>query len=55
MREEMLRQGADLMVITAMDENAWLFNLRGGDVPHNPGENSINQSSKTIIEKSYSL
>ena len=24
------------MVVTALDEIAWLFNLRGSDIPHNP-------------------
>lgn len=37
-RKELDKQQADMIVITAMDENAWLFNLRGGDVPHNPGK-----------------
>lgn len=28
--------GADFQVITALDELAWLFNLRGSDIPYNP-------------------
>lgn len=24
------------MVVTALDETAWLFNLRGGDIAYNP-------------------
>ena len=27
---------ADAVLITALDETAWLFNLRGGDVDYNP-------------------
>ena len=27
---------ADALLVTALDEVAWLLNLRGGDVPHNP-------------------
>lgn len=32
----MQEQGADVHIMTALDEIAWLFNLRGGDVLHNP-------------------
>eukprot|EP00731_Ephydatia_muelleri_P035767 Em0158g7a len=35
-RIEMAKKGADVLVITALDEVAWLFNLRGSDVPYNP-------------------
>ena len=33
---EMQRSGASLTVISALDEVAWLFNLRGADIPNNP-------------------
>jgi Xaa-Pro aminopeptidase len=29
-------QGADMMLVCALDEIAWLLNLRGGDIPFNP-------------------
>ncbi|KRT80197.1 Peptidase [Oryctes borbonicus] len=29
-------EGADAMVVTALDEIAWLLNIRGRDIPHNP-------------------
>lgn len=29
-------QDCDAMVITALDEIAWLFNIRGRDIPFNP-------------------
>lgn len=29
-------QKADCMVISSLDEMAWLFNLRGSDIPYNP-------------------
>ncbi|XP_042203854.1 uncharacterized protein LOC121853643 isoform X2 [Homarus americanus] len=35
-RAEMLKEGADLLVVTALDEVAWLLNLRGNDIPYNP-------------------
>ncbi len=33
---ELKNHAADFLVITALDELAWLFNLRGSDVPFNP-------------------
>lgn len=36
LRKAMKEQGADLHVMTALDEIAWLFNLRGGDIVNNP-------------------
>ncbi|MFW6257482.1 MAG: aminopeptidase P family protein [Prolixibacteraceae bacterium] len=33
---ELKKEGADLQVITALDELAWLFNLRGSDISYNP-------------------
>ena len=33
---ELQRNGASLTVISALDEVAWLFNLRGADIPNNP-------------------
>lgn len=33
---EMAKKKADALVITALDEIAWLFNLRGSDIPYNP-------------------
>jgi len=35
-REEMQKKNASILVITALDETAWLFNLRGSDVNFNP-------------------
>ncbi|XP_068204173.1 uncharacterized protein [Palaemon carinicauda] len=35
-RVEMEKHGADLLVLTALDEIAWLLNLRGDDIPFNP-------------------
>ncbi|KAB7498778.1 Xaa-Pro aminopeptidase 1 [Armadillidium nasatum] len=57
-RKELEKQQADMIVITAMDENAWLFNLRGGDVPHNPGTlnalASLDSVKKVILPSKYS-
>lgn len=36
LRNEMKDCGADALAVTMLDEVAWLFNLRGSDVPHNP-------------------
>ncbi len=35
-REEMKQVGATLHVITSLDDIAWILNLRGNDVKHNP-------------------
>ena len=36
MREILNKSGARGMVISQLDEVAWLFNLRAGDIPFNP-------------------
>jgi len=36
LRSEIERSGADCMPLAALDEIAWLFNLRGNDVDYNP-------------------
>ncbi len=33
---ELKKYDADFQVITALDELAWVFNLRGSDIPYNP-------------------
>jgi len=35
-RAEMARRGAQAHLVTTLDAVAWLFNLRGSDVPYNP-------------------
>ena len=35
-REELRKKGADAMPLAALDEIAWLFNLRGSDIEYNP-------------------
>ncbi|XP_043913001.1 xaa-Pro aminopeptidase 2 [Protopterus annectens] len=35
-REEMEKKGATAVLLSALDETAWLFNLRGDDIPYNP-------------------
>lgn len=36
LRREIARLGADVFALSALDETAWLLNLRGGDVEYNP-------------------
>ena len=36
MRAKLDAEGADAIVVTALDEVAWLLNIRGYDVPNNP-------------------
>ena len=35
-QEKMTEQSTDLLVVTALDEIAWLFNIRGRDIKYNP-------------------
>ena len=35
-REEMAKAGAEALILTKLDEIAWVTNLRGSDVSHNP-------------------
>lgn len=35
-REQMSQKGADIHIIATLDDNCWLFNLRGRDVDFNP-------------------
>lgn len=36
LREDMKQAGVDALVLTALDEIAWLFNIRGYDLPNTP-------------------
>jgi Xaa-Pro aminopeptidase len=36
LRAKLVAEGADAIVVTALDEVAWLLNIRGYDVPYNP-------------------
>lgn len=35
-RQEMEKQGADYLLLTTLDDIAWLTNIRGGDIDYNP-------------------
>ena len=35
-RQSMLQKDATVLVLSALDETAWLFNLRGSDIDYNP-------------------
>ncbi len=36
-REELEKKKAKALIVTVLDEVAWLFNLRGSDINYNPG------------------
>lgn len=36
MREEMKKKGAESLLLTSLDDIAWLFNMRGNDIAYNP-------------------
>ena len=35
-REEMKKKGAESLLLTSLDDIAWLFNMRGNDIAYNP-------------------
>ena len=35
-REEMKKKGAEALLLTSLDDIAWLFNMRGDDIAYNP-------------------
>ncbi|XP_023223653.1 probable Xaa-Pro aminopeptidase P [Centruroides sculpturatus] len=49
LRKEIRANEADCIIVTALDEIAWLFNLRGSDVPYNPVFKSFAFVSQTQI------
>lgn len=52
LREALKKVGADAMLVTALDDLAWVTNLRGGDVPFTPvflGALLLDQSSATLF------
>ena len=36
LRDRILEAGCDTLLLTALDEVAWTFNIRGNDIPYNP-------------------
>jgi Xaa-Pro aminopeptidase len=38
LREQIQKKKASATVVTQLDEVAWLLNLRGSDIPFNPGK-----------------
>ena len=36
LQSDLNEKGASAMVVTALDEIAWLFNIRGQDIPYSP-------------------
>lgn len=42
LRTHLTKVKAKAMVVSMLDEVAWLFNLRGGDIQYNPGKWLVN-------------
>lgn len=40
LREELVATGSPGIVVSMLDEVAWMFNLRGSDISYNPVSNS---------------
>jgi len=51
LRVKLDAEGADAIVVTALDEVAWLLNIRGYDVPNNP----MVHAYVTVTSKSVNL
>lgn len=49
-RLDLKKNEADLVVVTALDEVAWLFNLRAADIPYNPMFFAYAIVSKTNVQ-----
>lgn len=51
LRDAMKEVGADVHLMTALDEIAWLFNLRGSDITNNPVflANAVIEEEKTAL------
>lgn len=45
LREQLEEKKASAMIVSMLDEIAWLFNLRAGDIPYNPGRRKARQSN----------
>ncbi len=52
LRDALKKAGADAMLVTALDDVAWITNLRGGDVPFTPvflGALLVEENSATLF------
>ena len=57
-RRELVKQKSEYLLLSALDELAWLFNIRGQDVPYNPvtlAFGLIGLSSATLFIQSNKL
>lgn len=59
-REELQKKNAKAIVVTMLDEIAWLFNLRGSDIDFNPGmsnpyANILNRHLTNHVVQYFSL
>jgi len=48
LREQLEEKKASAMVVSMLDEIAWLFNLRASDIPYNPGRRKARQSTTQL-------
>lgn len=49
LREEFKIVGAQAMIVTALDEIAWLLNIRGRDIPRSPFVRSYVIVTETLV------
>lgn len=58
LRQNLTRFGCDAMVVTALEEIAWLLNIRGRDLPYNPFVKAfliVDQSKLNLFVPSHKI
>jgi Xaa-Pro aminopeptidase len=48
-REQLIKVGSPGVVVSQLDEVAWLFNLRGSDIPYNPVSLHLSRAMHLIL------
>lgn len=54
-RVELNSLEASALVISALDEVAWLLNLRGNDIPYNPGKLSNGNVKQSFLNNDHNI
>ena len=49
LRDKLVKTGSPGMVVGQLDEVAWMFNLRGSDIPYNPVSRSTQARNANLI------
>ena len=55
LRQTMAQEGADVHVLTALDDVSWLYNIRGRDIAYNPGMRFILYLILLLLQKTTTI